>query len=226
MEELKNIKILYIDDEESVRKNATEYLSFYSDLVYEAVDGIDGYEKYLSLSPDIIITDIKMPRLNGLDMVKRIRKKDKDTKIIIATAFLDTKYLLEAISLGLVKYIIKPVTEETLLPSLKECIQTSDDKSNIIILHNGFKYDIFNKTLFDEQVQIHLNKKEMILLNLIVKNHNRAVKYDEINSHVWHGEMSDGALRSVIKDLRNKLSKETIKNVSGIGYQIVLKEQQ
>jgi two-component system response regulator VanR len=69
------------------------------------------YEKY---KPDIIITDIQMPKLNGLEFVKRIRQKDKKTQIIIITAFCDKDYLLKAIELGLVKYLVKPVKKKSL----------------------------------------------------------------------------------------------------------------
>ncbi len=62
MNELKNLRILYIDDEKAIRDNAIEYLSFYCDEVYGAQDGLDGFEEYKRLKPDIIITDIKMPK--------------------------------------------------------------------------------------------------------------------------------------------------------------------
>ncbi len=57
-----------------------------------------------------------MPKLDGIKMIKEIRKSDKNTKIIIATAFLETSYLIEAIELGLIKYLLKPIMEDTLLP--------------------------------------------------------------------------------------------------------------
>jgi YesN/AraC family two-component response regulator len=94
IKQLKNLKILYIDDEDNIRENAVEYLSFYCDNVYEAKDGINGLEAYKEYKPDIIITDIKLHKINGIDMVKQIRKVDNKTKIILATAFLETSYLL------------------------------------------------------------------------------------------------------------------------------------
>lgn len=130
MNDLKNLKILYIDDEDLIRENAVEYLNFYCDNVYQADNGINGFETYEKFQPDIIISDIKMPKLNGIDMVKKIRQKDKKTKIILATAFLETSYLLEAIELGLVKYLIKPITANKLLPVIKFCIENIvEDKS-------------------------------------------------------------------------------------------------
>ena len=220
MNELKNLKILYIDDEKSIRDNAVEYLSFYCDNVYGAQDGIDGLKEYEKIKPDIIITDIKMPKLNGLEMVKKIREKDSSTKIIIATAFLETSYLLQAVELGLIKYLVKPITADKILPVLKSCLLDLREKSSIFKIDEKFFFDVFNKTLFCNKEQITLTKKELLTLDLLVINSNRAVRYEEFSSYVWDSMMSEDALRAIIKELRKKVSKKSIKNVSGIGYQI------
>lgn len=220
MNDLKNLKILYIDDEDLIRENAVEYLNFYCDNVYQADNGINGFETYEKFQPDIIISDIKMPKLNGIDMVKKIRQKDKKTKIILATAFLETSYLLEAIELGLVKYLIKPITANKLLPVIKFCIENIVEDKSIFYLDKEFSFDILNKTLFFKNEQITLTKKELLFLELLIKNNRRAVKYSEFDSYVWQGEMTEDSMRSLVKDLRKKISKNIIRNLSGIGYQI------
>ncbi|RXJ58119.1 response regulator transcription factor [Candidatus Marinarcus aquaticus] len=220
MNGLKNLKILYIDDERLIRENAVEYLSFYCNHVYRAIDGIDGIEKYKKYKPDIIITDIKMPKLNGMEMIKKIRTHDKKTKIILATAFLETPYLLDAVELGLVKYLVKPITADKLLPVLKSCVEDLIEDNNIFNIGKTFIYDTFNKTLFCNKEQVALTKKEMLFLDILIKNHKRTVPYEELNHYVWDGFMSDDAMRSIVKELRKKISKQAIKNISGIGYQI------
>lgn len=224
MVQLKDLIILYIDDEEFIREDAIEYLSFYCDNVYGASDGLEGLEKYKEIKPDIIITDIKMPKLNGIEMIKEIRKEDKTTKIIIATAFLETSYLLEAVELGLVKYLTKPILEDTLLEVLKKCTDVIVEKKSIFEIVGGFFFDILNHTLFFKKEQIELTKKELLFLELLIKNSQRAVKYDEFNNYIWDGNMTEDALRSLVRELRRKISKGSIKNISGIGYQINLVE--
>lgn len=220
--QLQDLKVLYIDDEDFIRQAAKSYLSFYCQEVFEAKDGEEGYALYKTCKPDVIITDIKMPKLNGLEMVKRIRKEDKSTKILVATAFLESSYLLQAVELGLVKYLVKPITEAELMPVLKECTQELIQKSNIVNLAHNLRYDSFNKTLFKGNEQLYLPKKEALLLELLVKHHQRAVRYEEIAAFVWEGDMSDYALRSAVRDLRHRLCKTSIKNISGVGYQLVL----
>jgi len=222
LENLKSLKILYIDDDDFIREDAIEYLRFYCDNVYEACDGKDGLKKFKEYKPDIIITDIKMPKLNGIEMIKEIRKTDKTTKIIIATAFLETPYLVEAVELGLIKYLVKPIMEDTLLPVLKSCTENIVQTQSIFTITGGFKFDLLNLTLFFKKQQIPLTKKELLFLELLIKNSNRAVKYDEFNNYVWEGFMSEDAMRSIVREIRKKTSKESIKNISGIGYQINL----
>ncbi len=207
MNDLKNLKILYIDDEDSIRENAVEYLNFYCDNVYEADNGINGLETYEKFQPDIIISDIKMPKLNGIDMVKKIRQQDKKTKIILATAFLETSYLLEAIELGLVKYLIKPITANKLLPVIKSCIEDIVGDKSIFYLDKDFSFDILNKTLFHKNEQIILTKKELLFLELLIKNNKRAVKYSEFNSYVWQGEMTEDSMRSIVRILEKRYQK-------------------
>ena len=224
MKELKNLKILYVDDESFIRENAVDYLSLYCDNVYQANNGLDGLEKYKKYKPDIIITDIKMPDLNGLDMVRNIRKKDKETKIIIATAFIEIDFLLQAIELGLIKYLEKPITQKKLLPALKLCIEDIVNKKSIFKINENLTFDIFNKTLLNKKEKILLAKKELLVLDLLIKNHTRVVSFEEFDNYIWGGDMSIDALRTVIRDLRTKLSKDVIKSTSGIGYQIIIED--
>lgn len=221
MDNLENIKILYIEDDEFIRKNAIEYLSYSYKNIYEAIDGVDGLKKYEQINPDIIICDIMMPKLNGIQLIEKIRKKDKSTQIIIATARIDTEFLIKAIELRLVKYITKPITEEKLLPAIKEAINfIKEDNSNILKLHEDFKFDMLNKVLMKDNKLIKLTKKELLFLEICAKNNKRAVTYSELENYIWQGYMTEDAIRSVVKELRRKLPKNSLENISGIGYKL------
>jgi len=221
LDTLKNIKILYIDDEAYIRQSATEYLRYYCDSVYEAKDGLEGFQRYKEIEPDIIITDIKMPKLSGLKLVEKIRQKDTKTQVIIITAHTDTTFLLKAVELKLIKYLVKPVTEGKLIPLLKEVIgYLNSDENNILELSQGYRYDRLNQSLFQEDTYIKLNKKEVLFLDICSKNPDSVVTYSELENYVWGGEMSTYALSSLVKSLRGKLPKYSLQNISGIGYKI------
>ena len=215
-----NLTLLYVEDDAIIRQNAVEYLDNYFKEVFQAKDGNIALEIYNGKKPDIIITDIEMPKLNGLEMAKQIRKNDKITPIIVATAFTDTSYLLQAVELQLIKYLTKPISSK----KLKEALALVGEHltlNNIININNTTKYDKLNKTLVVDNAIIKLTKKELYLLDLLAKNHHRVVNYEEIESTLWYDDvMSKDALRALIRTLRKKLGGDYVENISGFGYHL------
>ena len=220
----KNIKILYVEDDEIARENGVEYLENFFEQIYEASDAIKALQVYEKYQPDIIITDIQMPKLNGLEFVKRIRQKDKKTQIIIITAFCDKDYLLKAIELGLVKYLVKPVCEKEFEEALFLCVNSlQNNESNIIKLDENSYFDIFNKNLLINEEIIKLRTKEILFLELLIKNKNRYVSYEEIENYVWENSvMTKDALKTLVKNIKTKIPKDLILNLSNSGYKIAI----
>ena len=218
----KNIKILYVEDDEIARENGIEYLENYFELIYDASDAIKALQLYEKYKPDIIITDIQMPKLNGLEFVKRIRQKDKKTQVIIITAFSDKDYLLKAIELGLVKYLVKPVREKEFEEALFLCINALEkDETNIIQLDEITFFDTFNKNLISSNEIVKLRAKELNFLELLIKNKNRYVSYEEIENYVWSDSvMTKDALKTLVKNLKTKIPKDLIMNLTNSGYKI------
>ena len=218
----KNIKILYVEDDEIARENGVEYLQNFFEQIYEASDAIKALQLYEKYQPDIIITDIQMPKLNGLEFVKKIRQKDKKTQIIIITAFCDRDYLLKAIELQLVKYLVKPVKEKEFEEALFLCVNSlQEDNSNIIKLDDNSYFDTFNKNLVIKNEIIKLRTKEILFLELLIKNKNRYVSYEEIENYVWdESVMTKDALKTLVKNLKTKIPKDLIMNLTNSGYKI------
>jgi two-component system response regulator VanR len=219
---LKNFTVLYVEDEEMVRKSAVEYLQRVAKVVLQAKDGKEAISVWKAHKPDIIITDISMPRLNGIDMASYIRAHDKDVQIIIATAHSDTEYLLKAVELQLVKYIIKPITKEKLINALEKSIELIKDKSKFnLALSATALYNAYEKIIYNNGEEIKLTKNETLFLDLLAHHHTRVVKYEEIESAIWAYEgMSQDAIRSLVRGIRKKVPQHCIENVSGSGYKL------
>jgi len=224
LEACKNIKILYVEDDDIARENGVEYLENYFDSIYEASDAITALKLYEKHQPHIIITDIQMPKLNGLEFVKRVRQNDKKVQVIVISAFCDKDYLFKAIELQLVKYLVKPVNEKELDEALSTCVQSiEEDSSNIINLDSTTVFDMFNNTLVKDAEIIRLRTKEIDFLTLLIKNRNRYVTYVELENYVWKDSaMSKDALKTLVKNIKTKVPKEIILNLSGTGYKIDL----
>ncbi|MFT5835249.1 MAG: two-component system response regulator VanR [Sulfurimonas sp.] len=220
--------ILYIEDDKDIRANYVNYLNRHFDKVFEAADGEEGYYKYIKNRPDIMIVDINLPKLNGLDLVRKIRESDHSIKVIMLTAHSETKYLLEATELKLTKYLVKPVSRSELKDALSLVI---DELSNFetkskkrIVLKDGFSWDIQRVELLKNNSSSVLTNKERSILALLFSSVNTTYTYDEIIIDVWYEDDYDrdklDALKTIIKNLRKKLPKDTIKNVFGTGYKI------
>ncbi len=108
-ENLKNYTILYVEDEKESVELIQTLLKTKIKTIFVAYDGVEGLELYKKHLPDIVISDIQMPNMNGIEMAKEIKKLNPKQNIIFITAFNENNLLLEAINLGIDKYIIKPI---------------------------------------------------------------------------------------------------------------------
>jgi DNA-binding response OmpR family regulator len=219
-----NYNLLYVEDEPFIRRIAISYLRPYFAEIYEASDGVEALGIYKDKKPDMIITDIEMPNMNGLALCKNIRKKDKTTPIIITTAYTSTEYLLEAVSLNLVKYLVKPMEEEPLFEAINTCFEQIETQNPTLVhITNEYKYDTFNHTLLHNGEIVTLTESQHKLLTILIRNHGRIVSYEEIENFVWYDKfMSSNALRSLMRDVRKLIGKDRIENISKCGYRIHL----
>lgn len=216
--------LLFIEDEIMIRRIAISFLKNYFIEIYEAKDGEEGLKLYHEHKPDIIITDIEMPKINGLELCKTIRNEDKSTPIIISTAYTTTEYLLEAVKLNLINYLPKPVEEEVLFEALNLCFEHIErEHPSVVKINKTDSFDMLNKTLVKGEEIIPLTNYQHQLLFILIKNQGRIVSYEEIEQFIWFNKaMSSDALRSLVRDVRKVVGKETIINISRYGYRIHL----
>jgi len=220
--QLKTLRILYAEDEPNIRKPISDTLRFYVHSVFEAKDGEEAYALYETHKPDVILSDILMPKLSGIEFVQKVRAKDRTTPIVLITAHTEKEYLLSAVKLHLEQYLIKPVTLPDLLGALETCLaQIAHVHPLTHGLPNDYHYDIDHKLLTHKGKEIRLSKKQIDFLEVLIQNRHRVVTYDELQYEVWKDDvMTDNAIRSLVLSLRKKLPKDLIINLSGIGYKL------
>ena len=219
LEKLSNYRVLYAEDDAGVRKNVAEMLQLIFKEVYVAADGKKAYKLFEDYLPDIVITDIQMPYLSGIDLAKKIRKRDENTQILIISAHTEIDYMLEAVELSLIRYIVKPITETKLFEALERFLEIQKS-SGIIDLAYEWVYDSANKIIKNNSIEYELTKKESSLLELLLSKKS-VLTYEEIEMELWPDEyMSLNALRLLMKNFRKKLPKDYLKNIQGVGYKL------
>lgn len=220
---IKKLTILYLEDEDFIRKNLTQTLEYIFDTVFAIGNVEDALNVFNNNSVDLILSDISMPGKNGLDFVKEIREENKDIPIILLTAHTDTHYLLDATKLKLVDYLTKPVNFEELKMALIKASEECIEKCDILTLFpNNIVYDFRKKQLLKEKTPIDITPKEILLLEYLCQNQDRTVSINEIKNHVWEDSYhaTESAFKSLLNKLRTKIGKESIVNISGVGYQL------
>lgn len=221
MSELSKLTILFVEDEQDLREALESAIGdeFFKFIV--ARDGDDGLKKFKKYKPDIVITDIMMPVVDGLSMAKEIKNISKQTPIVILSAFSEKERLLSAIDVGIDKYLIKPIDPDELLKALKIISKELLNHNDLVTLGLGYQFDKSRRVLVKEGKTIFLTKKELLFISVLVKNLGVFVLHDDIKKDVWtNKKVTDSAIRTFIKRVREKTDKEFIKNIPGLGYKI------
>ena len=216
---LKTLKILIVEDESKIASLLKEAINEYFYSVIIAKDGEEGLKRFKTNKPDIVITDIMMPKINGLEMTIKIKELDELVPIIILSAHSDKEKLLKAIDIGINKYFIKPFDPDEVLEHINKIAPTLN-KRKIIKLKDGFVFDNNSISLYKDGTLLNLTKREKEFFYLLLKNQNEVVEASVIKETIWDEEVNDERLRTFIKRLRLKTSRDLIENASGQGYLI------
>ena len=221
------VKILILDSDKILLSNLINILSdVYA--VKVVTNGIEGLKAYRLFSPDIILSDVIMPQLNGIDMISELRIHDKNFRAIILTNNDSVEYLLKATELNLTKYLMKPLDEDLLLNAINKAVDELKEFTTIsnkyIILPESYLWNYENLELYKNNTQIKLTPKEKKILNYILEFSTNVKTYEDILYEGWEyfENPNKTTLKTIMTNLRKKLPENLIENVYGIGYKINL----
>ena len=218
--------VLFVEDEAILRKNYTLYLNMIFDTVYEASDGKEAYRIYKEKNVDILIVDISIPKLNGLELLEKIREQDHSTKAIVLTAHKEHNFLHQATRLKLTEYLLKPVSRVALKSAIDKAIEELRNFSTINIknrvLADNYQWNYTHEELTCNGRVIPLTNKEKIVFSLFMENINTTISKDQLIYTIWddYKESHEASLKTILAKLRKKLPPGLISNVHGVGYKI------
>ncbi|HBK1822209.1 TPA: response regulator transcription factor [Campylobacter jejuni] len=220
-QECKELIILVVEDEIKTRESLINVLSERFSKVIGAQNGDEGLKKFKKFKPDLVITDIAMPIMDGLDMAREIKEISDDVPIVVLSAYSEKERLLRSIDIGIDKYLIKPVDIEELFKVL-DCLVGEKIEANMLVkISEEYQFNKTKQTLIHNGKEIVLTKKELAFISLLLKQPGVLVLHEDIKKNVWIGEhVSDTAVRTFIKRVRDKVGEDFIKNVPSLGYKI------
>lgn len=234
----KKLSILFVEDHQELRENIRDILSTFFHRVDSANNGreaISAYNEFYKREHnhyDIIISDIQMPRLNGVELVENIYSINPKQIIIILSAYDDSKYLLPLINLGIEQFIKKPIDYQDLLKvllntskklELLKTQNTSGINPSIVKISNFCTFDKETNLLQVDAKVITLTKFEIIFLQLLCTSIGKIYSNEDITRH--YGELDENLdmvnIRKLVSKLRKKMPENSIESIYGVGYRLL-----
>lgn len=230
-----NEKILVVDDDTNICELLRLYLTKEGYQVTVANDGEEGLEKFNQVKPDMVLLDVMMPKMDGLEVCRRIRKAG-NTPVMMLTAKGETFDKVLGLELGADDYVVKPFDAKEVVARVKAVLRRTQGKndnaeeSKKVVTYDKLEINIANYELKVNGVQIDTPPKELELIYHFASNPNRVFTRDQLLDEVWGFEFY-GDSRTVdvhVKRLREKLEgvsdKWELKTVWGVGYKFETKE--
>lgn len=219
--------IIVIDDDDKITSMLKRALAFEGYSVTTAGNGVEGLKAMLSQDPDLIILDVMMPQIDGLEVCRRIRESGSQVPIMMLTAKDEISDRVRGLDLGADDYLVKPFALEELLARVRVLLRRRSDtsvKSDTILTFEDLSLNVESREVVRGQHSIELTTKEFDLLHFLMQNPNRVLSKDTLMEKIWGFDFSgeSNVLEVYIALLRQKLEehghKRIIQTVRGAGY--------
>jgi DNA-binding response OmpR family regulator len=218
---LKNKTVLFAEDDITMRTQIAEILEMLFKKVFVANDGSRAYEFYVEEKPDMVISDIKMPTMDGLSLIEKIRKSDYEIPVILLTSFTEQELLVNAANLSIDGYIIKPVDLNSLVKTINKAMQRASKNQGLIPLGKEIYYNTGTQEIYQNGEIVLLGYKELELIKLLISKFPKTVDKEEISETLWPYEaICESSIKNLVLRIRKKLGEEIIVSVRGIGYRL------
>lgn len=226
----KNLNVLYVEDSFTIQQQTMKMLSSFFKNIELANNGKIALEVFEKYDFDLIITDIKMPLLDGISFIETIRNSDKKIPIIVLSAHDDKDYFLKSINAGIDGYILKPYTLEQIIQTLSNIVEKYDFTvkiKNTIKLKNEFIWNKDTKQLSKDNKTIKLSRLEQKIFDFFISSPQSASKsYSEIEYYMFDNcEDNTKKLRNLINRLRLKLNYDLFETVYSYGYTLKYEDE-
>ena len=215
------MKILIVEDEDMIREGISDYLSDCGYETIEAGDGEEALEQFFNHKVDLILLDIQMPKLNGLEVLSEIRKSSQ-VPVLMLTDFQDEEYKMSAFAALADGYLEKPFSLSLLKVRVDAIFKRYYDTGRIFTYRDTeVDFDSYSAKVAGQEVAV--NAKELEILDYMVRNEGRALTRSQIIDAVW--KMTDEVpfdrvIDVYIKELRKKLDLDCILTVRNVGYKL------
>jgi DNA-binding response OmpR family regulator len=216
--------ILIVEDEAAIARFLKRGLNAHGHRVVCAYDGKEGTRLAVDEPVDLVLLDISLPRLDGRDVLKRIRLRRPDLPVLMLTARDDTRNKVDALDAGADDYLTKPFVFEELLARVRALTRRSGQAESAQIQTDGLTIDLLSRHAWRDDEKIELSSREFALLEYLMRHHGQVLSRQQILSAIWDYdfEPTSNVVDVYVRHLRNKVDPPNgpslIQTVRGAGY--------
>ena len=204
--------VLVVDDDDGIRKTLGQHLAANGFDVIDARDGVEGFDRFSASRPDVILTDLAMPRADGFDLIARIRATSSTPILVLSVRGGDVEKV-RALDLGADDYVVKPFSTPELLARVRAQLRRSAQPARTPMEFPDLLIDAEKRRVVQGGREVKLTPTELAILELLAQHAGRPLSFDEIVRAVWKGSpaTTNDAVRVHVSALRRKLEPDPAK---------------
>jgi two-component system KDP operon response regulator KdpE len=204
--------VLVVDDDDGIRKTLEQHLELHGFDVIAARDGVEGFDRFAASSPDLILTDLAMPRADGFALIERVRATSATPIVVLSVRGGDVDKV-RALDLGADDYVVKPFSTPELLARVRAQLRRAAPAQHSAMEFPDLTVDVEKRRVMQGGRDMKLTPTEFAILELLARHAGRPVSFDEIVSNVWQGApaTTNDAVRVHVSALRRKLEPDASK---------------
>lgn len=221
------MRILIVEDETDLCDSIAEGLQIDGYAVDKSYDGAQAYELITTETYDLVVLDLNLPGMDGIDVLAKVRNQNKNIKILILSARSSVSDKVIGLDTGANDYLAKPFDFEELEARIRSLLRRNFTQEDTILVWDSISLDTVRRSVSVNGRELSLTKKEFALLEYFLLNPNKVISQEEMMEHVWNMEADSlsNAVRVHIASLRKKLkaalSYDTIGTKIGCGYFLI-----
>jgi DNA-binding response OmpR family regulator len=214
------MRILVVEDEHKIAQAIKKGLEQESYSVDLAFTGTEGYDFASTEDYDVILLDVMLPEMNGMELCKKLREEKIQTPILMLTAKSELESKIKGLNIGADDYLTKPFAFEELLARIRALLRRPKGAIESTLSSGDITLNTTTYSVTKGEKPVSLSKKEYALLEYLMRNQEKTLTKDQIISHVWDydSDILSNTVEQYIGYLRNKVGKNVIRTVRGFGY--------
>ncbi len=217
-----NVSVLLVEDDRPLGEATQMILKQYGYKILWVTDGAMALDAIADKKFDVIILDLGLPRVSGLDVLTTLRSNNMDVPVILLTALGTLQDRIRGLDAGADDYLIKPFDVDELIARIRALLRRTSEREKKTISYKGIVIDLDRHSVTINGEDVAFSRREFALLEKLLTNQGRVLSRDQMSQSLygWDDDIDSNALEVHVHNIRKKVSGDIIRTIRGVGYMI------